>query len=488
MFNGGSMPWNHVTASKRHHSEPLPKEEILDRRDFLRHGLTAAASVAVVTNGLACGGGPVSFHPGPDGWTQLPGILADIIPPVFPANDFNVLHYGAVGDSKTDCKAAFDAAIAACHTAGGGRVIVPSGTYLMDGPIHLLSNVNLHVEAGATIRFSAVPENYLPPVEVRWQGIRCMNYSPFIYAYQQENIAVTGSGTIDGQQQQVWGAWANIQNPDWLQLEQMAQDAVPVSQRLFGTGHYLRPGLFEPYDCKNILVEGVTFQGSAFWTMHPTFCYNVTIQGVTVLPGGLNDDGCDPESCHNVLIKDCSFRTNDDSVSLKAGRHLDVTSSDTCSNIVLQNCKAQSGWSAFTIGSQTDASISNVFIEDCVASDCIAAYYIKTNSAIGGSVENIYIRSSQAITCHHLLLIETGYSGVTGGPYPPHLRNIQMDSMTCQDCSVTAFDIIGDHRAPIEGVYLSNIAIQSTKVLAGIHNVQNLQTANITLDGRVVRV
>ena len=204
----------------------------MDRRDFLRRGLGVAASVVVVTDGLASCGGTASFQPGPDGWIQLPGILAEIIPPVFPANDFNVLHCGAVANGKTGCKAAFAAAIAACHTAGGGRVVVPAGTYLIDGPIHLLSNVNLYLEAGATIRFSAVPEDYLPPVEVRWQGIRCMNYSPFIYAYQQQNIAVTGSGAIDGQQQQVWGAWADIQNPDWLQLQQMAQDAVPVPQRL----------------------------------------------------------------------------------------------------------------------------------------------------------------------------------------------------------------------------------------------------------------
>ena len=137
------------------------------------------------------------------GWRQLDEILRRIKAPEFPNRDFDITAFGAKGDGKTKCTQAFDKAITACHKAGGGRVIVPAGTFLT-GPIHLQSNVCLDVGKGATIVFSDRFEDYLPPVLIRWEGRECYNLSPLIYANGCRNIAVTGEGTLDGQGKTWW--------------------------------------------------------------------------------------------------------------------------------------------------------------------------------------------------------------------------------------------------------------------------------------------
>jgi polygalacturonase len=280
-------------------------------------------------------------------------ILARIRPPRFPDRPFDVLRHGAAGDGQTDCHAAFQKAIAECHRAGGGRVHVPAGTFLSNGPIHLAGNVNLHLASGAKILFGTNPADYLPAVLTRWEGTRCHNYSPLIYALRQENIAITGEGVIDGQTRLFWHQWKQRQSADQNTLREMGARREPLERRVFGEGHYLRPSLFQPYDCRNVLVEGVTFQGSPFWTVHPVFCTNVTIRGIHVLPGTTNDDGVDPDSCRDVLIENCVFDTADDNIAIKAGRDQDAWGDRPCENIVVRNCTGvHSKANGYCIGSE----------------------------------------------------------------------------------------------------------------------------------------
>jgi polygalacturonase len=410
------------------------------------------------------------------------GIQEGIPVAAFAERTFNVLDYGAIADGQTGCRAAFAAAVQACHAAGGGSVLVPQGTYFLDGPIHLLSNVNLKLES-ADLLFSTDPQDYLPLVEVRWQGIRCMNYSPFIYANGQRNIAVTGSGVIDGQTLLYFETWEKPGRADFLILEQMAADGVPVAKRIFGPGYHLRPCLFEPYNCYNVLLQGVTLQNSPFWTIHPTFCANVVIENVTTNPGGVNDDGCDPESCQGVLIKGCTFTSNDDNMAIKAGRAVDLTHQDVCSGIVVQNCVCVGNWNAFSIGSQTDSAITDVFFEDCIAMNCTSAFYIKTDSTIGGSVTEVHVRGASIGTCHHVLFVQSDYIGVEDGDFPPALRDFSMDSVTCQDATVSAITLVGDPRAPIASVSVTNVAIQKAYTPYTISSATGVQSANLTLDG-----
>ena len=131
-------------------------------------------------------------------WERVPAILSRIQPPVFPAEEYKITDFGAIGDGKTDCNPALREAINKCNSLGGGRVIVPAGTFLCNGPIHLKSNVNLHLEEGAVIKFGSNPDDYLPAVLTRWEGTELFNYSPLIYAYQASNVAITGTGVVNG--------------------------------------------------------------------------------------------------------------------------------------------------------------------------------------------------------------------------------------------------------------------------------------------------
>ena len=170
------------------------------RRDFIKQLLAGGVAISVAPRLFA-------VNPQNDPWTSVPGILARIKPPTFPNRTFNVQRFGAKPDGVTDCTAAFRSTIDQCTKAGGGKVLVPEGTYLT-GAIHLKSNVNLEVAKGATIKFSQNPKDYLPVVFSRWEGVELFNYSPFIYAFEQRNIAITGEGTLDGQSNnEHWWPW-----------------------------------------------------------------------------------------------------------------------------------------------------------------------------------------------------------------------------------------------------------------------------------------
>ncbi len=458
------------------------------RRDFIRSGVAIAAVAAV-----DCGCNSLTVHAPPNntggGWDQVPAILARIVPPQFPDRDFDVTDYGAAGDGQTDCYPAFAAAIVACNKAGGGRVVVPAARYpyLVNGPIHLLSNVNLHIEEGALIEFGIDPASYLPVVLIRYQGIRCYNYSPLIYAYQQTNIAITGSGTFDGQAYH-WATWVDLANPDWATLLNMVAQGVPVEDRIFGAGHHLRLTMFEPYECTNILIQGVTFLGSPFWTLHPTFCKNVTVQNVTVKPGQSNDDGCDPDSCTDVLIDGCTILTNDDNFSLKAGYGSDAVGLSPCQNVVIQNCNTLgSVWGGFTIGSNTGSTVKNVYVQNCTVGPCYYAYYIKSSSQNGGAVENVFIRSCTASTCKVFVNFLTDFDS-QNGPTPPLYTNINLENMSCDEATQLAFSIIGDVRNPILYVSLSEIAVGSAGAVQEVANALFISSSNVTVAGKQVTI
>lgn len=190
---------------------------------------------------------------GSPGWEDVPAILHRIEMPLFPAREFNAAQFGATKGGGVDCRKAIMDAIAACAAAGGGRVLVPAGVYLCNGPIELKSNVNLHLEEGSTLLFGTNPDDYLVGdpanggcVPVTWEGTRCYNYSPLVYAFQQTNIAITGKGTIDGQTGKGWAAWLKLQSPAQQKLREMGHSGVPVEERVFGKGSFLRPTLLSP--------------------------------------------------------------------------------------------------------------------------------------------------------------------------------------------------------------------------------------------------
>src|SRR5947209_4417758 len=330
------------------------------------------------------------------GWDDLPAILARIKPPQFPAHDFKITDYGAVAGGAADSTEAIRKAIEACHAAGGGRVVVPAGVFLT-GAVHLLSNVNLYVSEGATLKFSTDPARYLPVVYTRFEGTECMNYSPLIYAFEQENIAVTGAGTLDGSaSEENWWAW-NRKGPDGAdaparssirRLLDYGERGVPVGERVFGQGNFLRPNFIQPYRSRNVLIEGVRIVNSPMWEIHPVLSSNVTVRGVQISSHGPNNDGCDPESSRDVLIADCIFDTGDDCIAIKSGRDNDGRRVGVASeNIVIRGCTMKDGHGGVVVGSEISGGCRNVFVEDCRmdSPNLDRALRFKSNARRGGT-------------------------------------------------------------------------------------------------------
>src|SRR5215471_1832961 len=279
----------------------------LSRRAFLR---TSLAPLII----------PAQFE---DPWSEMSSILDRIKPPIFPGRDFNVIQFGAVANAGTDSTEAISKAIAACHDAGGGRVVIPSGEFLT-GPIRLKSRVNLHLAEKSVLKFVTDSRRYLPIVFTRWEGTELMNYSPFIYAFEEQDLAITGTGTLDGQADEThWWNWRSSQAAARQRLVELGAKGAPVSERVFGEGSNLRPNFIQPYRCRNVLIEGITIHNSPMWEIHPVLSTNVTVRGVNISSHGPNNDGCDPESCRDVLIERCTFDTGDDCIALKSGRNDD---------------------------------------------------------------------------------------------------------------------------------------------------------------------
>lgn len=373
-------------------------------------------------------------------WAQVPEILARIQAPVFPARDFVITNYGAVADGKTDCTAAIGNAIAACAKAGGGRVVFPAGEFFT-GAIHLKSGVNLHLDAGATLKFSTDPKAYLPAVLTRFEGIECYNYSPLIYALEQTNVAVTGQGTLDGQATgENWLQWkgkkggTNTQKVANERLKKMAESGVPVEQRQFGVGDYLRPNFIQFNRCRNVLIEGVHIRRSPMWEIHPVLCTNVTVRGVDIVSHGANNDGCDPESCRDVLIENCLFDTGDDCIAIKSGRNADGRRVGVPSvNLIIRGCTMRDGHAGTAIGSEISGSCSNVFVENCEMSsphlNCVLR--LKSNAVRGGVEQNIFMRNVKVgQVSDSVLQIDFLYDEGTNGIYKPVAHNVVMENIT----------------------------------------------------------
>ena len=373
------------------------------------------------------------------GWETVPTILARIKVPRFPKRDFKITDYGARSGDDTDNTEAIRKAIDACHASGGGRVVVPPGIF-QTGAIHLKSNVNLHISDGATLKFSTDPAKYLPVVYTRFEGTECLNYSPLIYAFEQENIAVTGGGVLDGSaSNDNWWKWARRTagggdppaRADITKLRDMGDRGVPVKERVFGNGHYLRNSFIQPYRSKNILIEGVRIINSPMWEIHPVLSSNVTVRGVTVVSHGPNNDGCDPESSRDVLIENCVFDTGDDCIAIKSGRDADGRRVHVPSeNIIVRGCTMKDGHGGVVIGSEISGDCRNVFVEDCRmdSPNLDRALRFKSNARRGGLIENVFMRDvfigrvSEAV-----LTIDFLYDTGAAGSYRPVLRNVSLE-------------------------------------------------------------
>ena len=433
-------------------------------------------------------------------WDEAGRIVARIKPPVFPKRDFEVTRQGAVGDGRTDCSQAIARAVAECNRSGGGRVVVPAGVFFT-GPIRLKSNVNLHLAEGCTLKFSRDPKRYLPVVYTRWEGIECLNYSPLIYADGEENLAVTGGGTLDGQADcEHWWPWKARENCGWRPgvprqdearnaLFEMGATDVPIEKRIFGEGHYLRPNLFGPCRSKNILLEGVTVKDSPMFEVSPLLCSNVTIRNVNIVGHGPNTDGCDPDSCTDVLIENCTFDTGDDCIAIKSGRNADGRRLHAPSeNLIVQNCAMKDGHGGVTMGSECSGDIRNVFAQDCQmdSPNLDRVFRFKDNAIRGGVIEHAYMRN---VKCGQVATaaidVDFHYEEGEKGPFTPVVRDVEVVNLTVKKCA-NAWSLRGFKNAPISNIRLKNCTFENAAKPAVTENVQGLTLENVTVNGQKV--
>ena len=312
--------------------------------------------------------------------------------PSFPDRVFDIRDYGAVGDGANINTAAIAKAISACANSGGGTVHIPPGLWLT-GPIHLESRVNLHAAEGATIRFSTRFEDYLPVVFTRWEGIEVLNYSPLIYANGADNIALTGSGTYDGQGE-AWFPMRPWQKAEREKLWNSEANGIPVEQRIYGTvDGALRPAMVQPINCTNVLIEGPTFTRSPFWVIHPVYCDRLIIRDVRVDSHGVNNDGVDLDSCSNTLVERCDFMVGDDAVAIKSGRDADGWRVGRPSeNIIVRHIRSTNGHGGVVIGSELSGGARNIIFHDIYFKSTVTAIRIKSKIGRGGVIEDIWFK------------------------------------------------------------------------------------------------
>lgn len=387
-----------------------------------------------------------------DAWTEIyPQIEKSIVAPVFPDAVFPVTKYGAKPGAKPAVnQKAINKAIAECNKKGGGKVVVSGGTF-ETGAIRLLSGVNLVIDEGATLLFAYDPSLY-PIVPTRWEGLDINNLSPCIYAYEEKNIALTGKGTVDGgaNREGKWWNWCGKDRFGYVEgtprqqddnarprLLRMAEDGVPMAERIFTADDCLRPQLVNFNHCENVLIEDVNLLNSPFWVIHPLFCKNLTVRGVYIENDGPNGDGCDPESCDGVLIENCYFNTGDDCIAVKSGRNNDGRLYDTpTQNVIIRNCQMRNGHGGVVIGSEISGGCRNLFAENCVmdSPNLDRVIRIKTNTCRGGVIENIYCRNIEVGQCGECVLkINTDYEPreICCRGYEPTVRNVYLDNITC---------------------------------------------------------
>ncbi len=427
-------------------------------------------------------GEPVAIAP-----IKAPFEMPQLKRPSFPDQTFDIRDYGAVqckweDDEKHKSTEAIRKAIIACHENGGGKVLIPEGDWLI-GPIHLKSNVNLHVAEGAVVHFSNDLEDYLPVVHVRCEGVEAYNYSPLIYAPFVENIAITGRGTLHGHGRW-WWRWARNNNRG----NRIEASKVSLEERQYGKGggrEGMRPTFIVPWKAKNILIEGITLEESPMWNVHPVYSENIIVRGITVHSlESPNGDGIVPDSCKNVLIEYNHLETGDDAVVIKSGLNEDGLKIGIASeNIVVRNFTARdvrTGSGGIVFGSETSGGIRNIYVHDAYFDGCDRGIRFKTTRGRGNVIENIYVENVEMKNIEAQAINFNSYyeRGATGKS--PLFRNVYINNVRVNGAR-TAIEMIGLPEKWLENINLKNAVFENVLNGAIAHRVKELVLEDVSI-------
>ena len=423
--------------------------------------------------------------PGRVDWGLIETIVSRIETPQIPARVYRVADFGAVGDGATDARPAILAAIAGASAEGGGRVVLSPGVWLSNGPIHLQSRIELHLERGAHLLFSPDPEYYLPVVETRWEGTRVMSYSPLIYALDVEDVAITGLGTIDGNVKSDFHHWHAKAQPDYRRLRQMGFNDVPLEGRVFGAGTHLRPPLVQFVRARRVKLDGYTALNSPFWVNHLVFCEHAVVRGLNVVSHFPNNDGVDVDSSRWVLVEGSTFRTGDDSVVIKSGRDLDGRNVAKPSEYVVVRDNDMGGEDGIALGSEMSGGIRYVFFTDNRLRSGLSAIRFKANLDRGGTVEHIGVRRFTVGSFDRLFWFQLNYPSELGGNFPATYRDIVFEEFEVGEVG-TLFEAHAPTEAPLLDVTVRDVSVTSAERTVVLENVRGLSFENVTVAGHPV--
>ncbi len=415
---------------------------------------------------------------------KAPFDMPRLVRPSFPDRTFDIRDFGAQEITNNDSAKITDAihlAIEAAYQNGGGTVLIPQGKWLT-GPIHLMSDINLHVAEGAVVYFSEDKEDYLPVVHYRHEGVETYNYSPLIYANQVKNVAITGSGTLDAQGDH-WWEWARPQH-------RTSATKVPLSRRDFGKGsgmEGMRPNFVVFWKSEDILVEGITLNDSPMWNVHLIYSKRAIVRDVTVNSlRAPNGDGVVLDSSEDILVEYNHFETGDDAVVLKSGLNeeglqINIPTKD----IVVRNFEARkvrTGSGGIVFGSETSGGIKNVYVHNAYFEGSDRGIRFKTERGRGNVIENIFIRDIRMKDINNQAInFNTFYTGpgVTGPA--PLIRNIDIRDIGI-DGVPEAITLIGLPEKWLENITLKNIRVDNVEVGARITRVKNLKLNNVQIN------
>ncbi len=447
--------------------------------------------------------------------------------PSFKKDTVNIIRFGAVADGISLNTKAINDAITACNKKGGAVVLIPSGMWLT-GPVILKSNVNLHLAKNALLQFTADFEQY-PLVEGNWEGLKQMRNQSPVSAENAVNIAITGSGILDGN----GDAWRMVKKEkltesNWKKL--IASGGIlsddkktwyPPEKSLKGSklknpgeitaektsGFYnevkdfLRPNMLVLTNCKIVLLEGVTFQNSPAWCLHPLMCENVAVKNISVKNPwyAQNGDGIDVESCKNVLIENSVFDVGDDGICVKSGRdEAGRKRGMATENMMVRKCVVYHAHGGFVVGSEMSGGAKNIYVNDCTFIGTDIGLRFKTTRGRGGIVENIYINNiAMKDIAGEAILFDMYYAAqdpivLTGEKREPPkvetqpvteatpiFRNIYAKNVVCNGAAKAIF-IRGLPEMNVQNIYLKDMVLQAKEGLDCTEG-SNIQLKNVKL-------
>lgn len=449
---------------------------------------------------------PKQIDPMDMAFAEADSIAKAIVIPDFCKDTFNIKNFGATEENGAlENQAAILAAIDSANAIGGASVLVPSGEWLT-GPIELKSNVNLVIAEGATLKFSTDYKHYLPTVLTRWEGVDCYNLKPLIYAYDQTNVGISGKGVIDGQgSNEIWWFMKGREEYGWKEglisqelggrarLLEADRTQVSVEERQMTIEDGLRPQLINIYKCNNVIIQDVTLRNSPFWVIHPLMVNGLVVRNVTIDSHGPNSDGCDPESCKNVLIEGCFFDTGDDCIAIKSGRNYDGRRwAMPSENILVRNCRMKNGHGGVVLGSEISGGYKNLWIENCQMSspELERVIRIKTSNCRGGIIENVWARNIEVGECKEAVLkVNLLYEPkeICNRDFPPIVRNINLKNITSKKSKYGAYIVGLENTQNVDGITITDCQFDGVEKGNKITDAINIKFNNLKINGELVK-